>query len=243
MSDTYSSAALRGFGDTYTDAALRGGGKLRKGSPEARAHMAYVRSLRAGKKAKGGFGIGTALTLIPAAIKGAHLLYKGVKWLLNRNKGSGRIGSKGGRALILDPIARDDYIQSIKDKFSGRRLAAYWPYDLPKARAHAEMRKKRMSARVRKYLEDNGLMDNALFDTASMRKYTKQASAALKNAYIESAKEKARAKIREREARKAASEARKAARANKRSNATYDSQAANALGFDDIPDRDVSPGY
>ena len=225
MSDTYSSAALRGFGDTYTDAALRGGGKLRKGSPEARAHMAYVRSC-AGKKAKGGFGIGTALTLIPAAIKGAHLLYKGVKWLLNRNKGSGRIGSKGGRALILDPAARDDYIQSIKGKFSGRRLSAYWPYELPKARVHAEMRKKRMSARVRKYLEDNGLMDNALFDTASMRKYTKQASAALKNVYKESAKKKARAKISAREARK-----------------DYDPQAADALGFSDIPDRDVSPGY
>ena len=59
----YTSAALRGLGKpNYTSAALRGLGismntRLRKGSPEAKARMAYLRSLR-GKKVKRGKLVG-----------------------------------------------------------------------------------------------------------------------------------------------------------------------------------------
>lgn len=70
--DTYTSAALRGFGKyneaalkgcgnyndaaligfgNYNDAAIRGFGRLKKGSKEAKARMAYLRSL----KGKGSF--------------------------------------------------------------------------------------------------------------------------------------------------------------------------------------------
>ena len=41
----YNDAALEGFGG-YNDAALKGYGKLKKGSKEAKARMAYLRSLR-----------------------------------------------------------------------------------------------------------------------------------------------------------------------------------------------------
>ena len=48
----YSNAALEGMGN-YTAAALEGMGvKLRKGSPEAKARMAYLRSLRGKKQMK-----------------------------------------------------------------------------------------------------------------------------------------------------------------------------------------------
>lgn len=50
---TYNSAALDGFGErSYNSAALDGFGrpKLKKGSPQAKAYMAYLRSLRTGKR-------------------------------------------------------------------------------------------------------------------------------------------------------------------------------------------------
>ena len=52
---SYNTAALDG--GAYNTAALRGGARLRKGSAEARARMAYLRSLR-GKKVAGGGRIG-----------------------------------------------------------------------------------------------------------------------------------------------------------------------------------------
>ena len=180
--DSYTSAALRGFGDeSYTDAALRGMGKFKKGSPEAKAFMARLRAMRAtkskgGKKLKGGIAFSTiaaALGLIPTAIKGAHAIYK---WI----KGSGMLKSKkGGRALILDPFERSQYIQSLMDKFSGRSLSAQWPYSLEKAAKHATIRKRALGPEVVKYLEDNGLLNDAIFNTESMKRFRKQARSAL----------------------------------------------------------------
>ena len=66
--DSYNSAALDGFGESYNSAALDGFGcdcgssynsaavagfgrpKLKKGSAQAKAYMAYLRSLRTGKR-------------------------------------------------------------------------------------------------------------------------------------------------------------------------------------------------
>lgn len=187
MSDSYTLAALRGLGMedgdddfeeylNYNDAALNGFGKIKmvKGSPEARAYMARLRAMRgknrAGKKnLKGGIAFSTiaaALGLIPTAYKIYHMI-----------KGSGK--TKGGRALYLDTMKRDSYIQSILDKFDGRKLSALWPYTLEKARIHAEKRKKRMSKEVRDYLEKNGMMENALVDTKAMKQYIQRARAAL----------------------------------------------------------------
>lgn len=48
---SYTNAALKGMG-SYTNAALKGLGRPKKGSAEAKARMAYLRSLR--KKKSGG---------------------------------------------------------------------------------------------------------------------------------------------------------------------------------------------
>ena len=183
--ESYTSAALRGCGcncdDSYTGAALRGMGKFKKGSPEAKAFMARLRAMRAskskgGKKLKGGIAfstIATALGLIPTAIKGAHAIYK---WI----KGSGILkNKKGGRALILDPMKRSDYIQTLMERFSGRKRAALWPYSLDKAAKHANIRKRALGPEVVKYLEDNNLLDDAIIDTEAMKRYKKQARSAL----------------------------------------------------------------
>ena len=197
--DSYTSAALRGFGDesytsaalrgcgcdcderSYTGAALRGMGKFKKGSPEAKAFMARLRAMRGtkskgGKKLKGGIAFSTIapfLGLIPAAIKGAHAIYK---WI----KGSGMLKSKkGGRALILDSAKRDEFIETLKHNPNGRSRAAMWPYKLDKARIHADKRIKRLGTDVVNYLKDHNLLDAAIFDTESMKHYKKQAYDAL----------------------------------------------------------------
>lgn len=60
-SEPFTSSAIRG--GSYSSAALAGGKKLRKGSAEAKRHMAYLRSLRSGGKRGGkypglpGYGI------------------------------------------------------------------------------------------------------------------------------------------------------------------------------------------
>lgn len=83
MRKNYTDAALMGFGSdfNYTNAALRGGGKRRK-------------TVTKKTQVKGGIAISTALGLIPAAIKGAHLIYKGIKWLRDRKKGRGCMKKK-----------------------------------------------------------------------------------------------------------------------------------------------------
>lgn len=166
--DSYTSAALRGFGDeSYTGAALRGMGRLK------------ACKTKGGKKLKGGVALSTivtALGLIPPAVRGARAIYK---WI----KGSGILKSKkskGGRALILNSSDRDDYIQSILEHFSGRRLASHWPYTLEKARKHATIRERRMGPEIAAYLKDIGLYDKAIFDTASMKTHVKKAREALK---------------------------------------------------------------
>lgn len=178
--DSYTNAALAGYGDeSYTTAALRGG-RLPKGSAAAKARMALLRSMRtgakAGKRTKGGSIVGKALSLIPLAFKGARLLYKGIKWLTGRNKGSGVIG---GRALILDPKKRAKYIDELKAQHTGRTLSALWPYTLEKARKHYDSRLRRLPRSAKKYIEDSGVsMEDALFDTATMKQMIKNARAA-----------------------------------------------------------------
>lgn len=201
--DSYTSAALRGFGDepynsaalrgcgcdcggSYTNAALRGMGKFKKGSPEAKAFMARLRAMRAsksrgGKKLKGGLAfstIATALGLIPTAVDTARSIYNWIKE--NKGKISDALNKKtGGRALILNPAKRSDYIQSLMEHFSGRKLAARWPYSLEKAAKHAAVRKRALGPDVVKYLEENDLLDKAIFDTDAMKKFKKQARSAL----------------------------------------------------------------
>lgn len=157
--DTYTSAALRGFGDeTYTSAALRGFGKgksyttaalrgmgrrkLRKGSPEAKAYMARLRAMRGkgcgkrkrstgrgGKKLRGGFGVLSAIGMIPTAIKAAKGIYNGIKWIVNKAKGKGAIGGTviAGPDIALGPPGRplqtgNQYYRSQQRKEMEKRL-------------------------------------------------------------------------------------------------------------------------
>lgn len=108
--ESYTDAALKGCGDeSYSNAALRGCGKFKKGSPEAKAYMAHIRSMRgkgspsgrAGKrKLKGGIALTTVATIlgmVPTAIKAAKGIYKGVKWLIRGGKDEG--------GFAIDPYA------------------------------------------------------------------------------------------------------------------------------------------
>lgn len=194
MKDVYNNAALRGCGvynnaalkgcgscdcgsGSYSSAALRGMGrikKLKKGSPEAKAFMSRLRAMRgkgrAGKKMKGGIAlttIATAIGMIPTAIKGAQAIYNGIKWLTNK--------AKGGRALITDSGRRSDYIQSLKENFSGRKLAALWPYSPTKAQVHLKQRIARTPKSIRAYMEEHMVdPDDVYMDTATMRKKFKE---------------------------------------------------------------------
>ena len=106
--DTYTSAALRGFGeDTYTTAALRGcgrGNRLVKGSPEAKARMAHLRSLR-GKKS-GGAAFNSKGTLFKRS-RGRWMvpaeLAKAIKKVVAQKK---REEIDGGRAIAASERER-----------------------------------------------------------------------------------------------------------------------------------------
>lgn len=126
--ETYTDAALKGFGDeSYSNAALRGCGKFKKGSPEAKAYMARIRALRgkgrtscrAGKrKLKGGVALATVATvlgMVPAAIKAAKGIYKGVKWLIRGGKDEG--------GFAIDPYAPPPgFAKKLGKKASGSGL-------------------------------------------------------------------------------------------------------------------------
>lgn len=189
--DSYTSAALRGFGDesytdaallgcgcdcggSYTDAALRGMGKLKKGSPEAKAYMARLRAMRAskskaGKKLKGGVAFSTiaaALGLIPAAIKGIKGIHAIYKWI----KGNGKI--KGGRNVYLNPVARNEYIaREINGKFTGLAKARKMPYRIGSLASKVyNSRLKRVPKAVRDYLSYNPeALDDIIADAGKMR--------------------------------------------------------------------------
>lgn len=173
--ESYTSAALRGFGDdSYTDAALRGMGRMK------------ASRRRGGKKLKGGIAFSTiaaALSLIPTAIKGAHAIYK---WI----KGSGIMKSKkGGRALILDGAKRSEFIKSLREQYKGRKLAALYPYTLSKAEKHAAIRKRNLGPKVVEYLSSKGDLDKALFDTKAMKKYKSKALDELSKAHAKQLRE------------------------------------------------------
>ena len=182
--ETYTNAALRGFGDeTYTNAALRGMGKLKKNSPEAKAFMKHLRSMRgvknAGKKnMEGGVAfttIAAALGLIPTAIKGAHAIYK---WI----KGDGRI--KGGRNVYLDPIARNEYINNeIDGKYSGLTKSRKMPYRIgPLATKVYNSRMKRIPKSVRDYLSYNQeAIDDIIANAGEMRSKIRGVQSTLDN--------------------------------------------------------------
>lgn len=172
--DSYTSAALRGCGcdcgGSYTNAALRGMGKLKKGSPEAKAFMARLRAMRAskskgGKKLKGGVAFSTiaaALGLIPTAIKGAHAIYK---WI----KGSGML--KGGRNVYRNAMLRDAYIKSeIDGKYTGLAKSRKMPFRIGSlAGADARIsRLKRVPKAVKDYLGPEEL-DDIISDAGKMR--------------------------------------------------------------------------
>lgn len=126
--ESYTDAALKGFGDeSYTNAALRGCGKFKKGSPEAKAYMAHIRSMRgkgkppgrAGKrKLKGGVALATVATvlgMVPAAIKAAKGIYKGIKWLVRGGKDEG--------GFAIDPYAPPPgFAKKLGKKASGSGL-------------------------------------------------------------------------------------------------------------------------
>ena len=113
----YNNAALKGCGK-YNNAALKGlGGKVIKGSEEAKKRMAYLRSLR-GKGRKGGSCPGAGKiprsnhvidggSLFSALIKAPYKIAKGgikaIKWLIDRKKGKGEIG---GGVLSAERLRR-----------------------------------------------------------------------------------------------------------------------------------------
>ena len=67
-SEPFTSSAIRG--GSYSSAALAGGKKLRKGSAEAKRHMAYLRSLRSGGKRGGKYpGLPTYVPSLSAVNK------------------------------------------------------------------------------------------------------------------------------------------------------------------------------
>lgn len=135
--ETYTSAALRGFGKrkTYTTAALRGMGtrKLKKGSPEAKAYMARLRAMRGkgcgkrkctggrgGKKLRGGFGVLSAIGMIPTAIKAAKGIYNGIKWIVNKAKGK---GAMGGMVIAGPPLQTgNQYYKAMERKAMEERI-------------------------------------------------------------------------------------------------------------------------
>ena len=104
--ESYTNAALRGYGDeSYTDAALRGYGsyttaalegygktKLKKGSPEARERMAYLRSLRG--KGRGG---------------GKQSMLGGAFDYILMGKSPGK-----GRRMYVNDSAADEFVKRLK---------------------------------------------------------------------------------------------------------------------------------
>ena len=177
----YETAALDGYG--YETAALDGYGK--RSSADQKAHMAWVRSFKgkgvagAGKRCLKGRGIGTVLSLGLAGAKG---LYKLIKFIKKKKaeKAAAKeaAASEGGRALILDKAKREAYINDLMERASGRRRSALWPYTPAMALKHYNQRKSRLSPKVRAYLGTHGIED-ALFDTATMRRAVKEANAAM----------------------------------------------------------------
>ena len=206
--EAYNSAALRGFGDeAYNSAALRGFGDeaynsaALKGFGDEAYNSAALRGFGCGSRMKGGFVLPSLATIgtIIAAMKGAKMAYDGIKWAAKTLKGSGcnpRMKGgfvpaiptlikwakkmKGGRALLLSPEKRAQYIREELANMKGRKKAAMMPYTIPVAKKHFAKRKARLSERVRKYLEDNDLLEEALFDTKTMKRFIEQANKALR---------------------------------------------------------------
>ena len=100
---SYTNAALEGAG-SYTSAALDGCGKprlstrVRKGSPEAKARMAYLRSLR---KTRAGESLHHALGFNPPpSAMGVHPYHQAmIKKMLDRERMKERKKMKGGLGL------------------------------------------------------------------------------------------------------------------------------------------------
>ena len=145
--ESYTDAALKGCGDeSYTNAALRGCGKFKKGSPEAKAYMAHIRSMRgkgrpsgrAGKrKLKGGIALATVATIlgmVPTAIKAAKGIYKGVKWLIRGGKDEG--------GFAIDPYAPPPgFAKKLGKKASG----SGWLADMIKKKTRSQIRQMHQS--------------------------------------------------------------------------------------------------
>lgn len=191
--ESYTSAALRGFGDeSYTDAALRGMGKFKKGSPEAKAFMARLRAMRSskgGKRLKGGIAFSTvaaALGLIPTAIKGAHAIYK---WI----KGSGILKSKGGHAIILDANDRRRYLEGLREVHKGREIGGLSPYTMAVAPGKASKRQATVNKEILDYLSSNGLLEDAIMTATSWKNAVSAARKALglKSAYVKKSSSRA----------------------------------------------------
>ena len=160
--ESYTDAALKGFGDeTYTNAALRGCGKFKKGSAEAKAYMARIRAMRgkggspcrAGKrKLKGGIAlaaIGTALSMIPTAIRAAKGIYKGIKWLIRGGKDEG--------GFAIDSYAPPQgYAKKLGKKASG----SGWLADRIMRRQRPQLERMKKTANVLRGITD-GIRDYA----------------------------------------------------------------------------------
>ena len=120
--DSYTEAALRGFGSytnaalkgcgSYTNAALKGmgrkcgGGRLKKGSPEARARMAYLRSLRT-KKGGGKKSFGALMMDMSS---------------LGRFMNNARNSGSALKSMIKDAAMKYAQKQMDKGKSGGRRV-------------------------------------------------------------------------------------------------------------------------
>ena len=111
--ESYTDAALRGAGESYTDAALRGGSIGSEIEDMFKAKQLQKLKLMAkkyggkkirSKKMRGGFGFLTAVTMLPAAIKGAKFVVNGIKKLIGK--------AKGGKAIT--PKQRKIYLKLIR---------------------------------------------------------------------------------------------------------------------------------
>ena len=111
--ESYTDAALRGAGESYTDAALRGGDSVQdriRALFKAKQAMDLKKKSRVGgrkcggkkirgKKIKGGF-ILSGLMSLPAAIKGAKFIINGIKSLLGKASGGGKITPKQKKIYV-----------------------------------------------------------------------------------------------------------------------------------------------
>ena len=119
--NTYNSAAMLGSGKMYSDLMSR---RVRKGSPEARMKMAYLRSLRTGKRRMKG-GAFNPFGLITGGLK--YWANYGKDWAnqskndkaelerlraLKKQRGGMYMGPRFGPEPVTNPMADPEWVKA-----------------------------------------------------------------------------------------------------------------------------------